>query len=120
PGREPAGSGRAGGQGPGGNEAPGSGREAGGAGARPVATGHPAGGGAVGPGAVGPGVAGRPAGLSVTATWTVRPSLRESASVIAGRSFISIWSRVNASGTDSSAVSSTIARSRVSRRYARC
>src|SRR5690606_37247993 len=93
---------------------PGSGREAGGAGARPVAT-HPA-----SPGPAGPGEAGRSGGLSVTATWMGRPSLRESASVIAGRSFISIWSRVNASGTDNSAVSSTIARSLVARRYARC
>jgi hypothetical protein len=72
------------------------------------------------------GVAGRvPAapssgGRTVTATWIGRPSRRDSASVIEGRSRDSMTSRVNASGTDTSAVSSTIARSRVSRRYARC
>ena len=59
-------------------------------------------------------------GRTVTATWIGRPSRRDSASVIAGRSRDSMTSRVNASGTESSAVSSTIARSRVSRRYARC
>ena len=39
-------------------------------------------------------------GRTVTATWTGRPSCRESASVIAGRSRDSMTSRVNASGTD--------------------
>jgi len=53
---------------------------------------------------------------TVTATWIARPSRRDSASVIAGRSFDSITSRVNASGTATSAVSSTIARSHVRRR----
>jgi hypothetical protein len=49
-----------------------------------------------------------------------RPSCLDSASVIAVRNRDSITSRVNASGTEINAMSSTIARSRVNRRYARC
>jgi hypothetical protein len=69
-------------------------------------------------GLAGPWSAGRaPSGArTVTATWIGRPSRWDRASVIAGRSFDSITSRVNASGTATSAVSSTMARSQVSRR----
>jgi hypothetical protein len=55
-------------------------------------------------------------GRTVTATWMARPRWRQSASVIAGRSWDSITSRVNASGTASSAVSSTMASRYVKRR----
>src|SRR5690606_31413325 len=77
------------------------------------------GGGAPGPGTGDdpprpPRVGWKPAARSgvarVTATCTGRPRRRDSASVIVGRSLISIWSRVKVSGTDSSTVSWTMAR----------